>query len=86
MAEVTDTRVVELMTGRKIDLMFPHVAHRPAGSLLQISHVTTADARVRDVSLDLSAGEIVGVAGLVGCGKSEIGRAVLALTRSNPDR
>jgi ribose transport system ATP-binding protein len=67
------------MIGRKIDLMFPHVAHRPASSLLQVSHVTTADGRVRDVSLDLSAGEIVGVAGLVGCGKSEIGRAVFGL-------
>jgi ribose transport system ATP-binding protein len=78
-AEVTDTRVVELMTGRKIDLMFPLVAHRPAGSLLDVSHVTTADRRVRDVSLDLSAGEIVGVAGLVGCGKSEIGRAIFGL-------
>ena len=79
MAEFTDTRVVELMTGRQIDLMFPHVAHRPGGSLLQVSRVTTADGRVRDVSLDLRAGEIVGVAGLVGCGKSEIGRAVFGL-------
>jgi ribose transport system ATP-binding protein len=79
MADVADGRIVELMTGRKIDLLFPHVTHAPRDAVLQVSQLTTSDERVRDVSLKVHAGEIVGLAGLVGCGKSEIGRAIFGL-------
>jgi ribose transport system ATP-binding protein len=79
MADVSDMRLVELMTGRKLDLLFPEIKHRPGETLLEVSGLDTADGRVRDVSLKVHAGEIVGLAGLVGCGKSEIGRALFGL-------
>ncbi|MCO5065256.1 MAG: sugar ABC transporter ATP-binding protein [Rhizobiaceae bacterium] len=79
MADVSDKRLVELMTGREIDLLFPEMHHRPAKPLLEVSSLRTENGRVRDVSITVHAGEVVGLAGLVGCGKSEIGRAVFGL-------
>ena len=80
-AEANDERLLQLMTGRVISQVFPKIAHRPGRRLLEISALTTADRSVKDFSLKLHAGEIVGVAGLVGCGKSEVGRACIGLER-----
>jgi ribose transport system ATP-binding protein len=76
---VTETALVELMTGRKIDILFPQIPHRPTRNSLEVEHLTLADGTVTDVSLSAHAGEITGIAGLVGCGKSELIRAVYGL-------
>ena len=78
-AEVDDDRLLQLMTGRVISQVFPKIEYRPERPLLEISKVTTADDSVKDFSLVVRAGEIVGLAGLVGCGKSEVGRACFGL-------
>ena len=77
--EVTESALVELMTGRKIDILFPKIPHRPARKVLELDHLTLANGTVRDVSLFAREGEITGIAGLVGCGKSEVIRAVYGL-------
>lgn len=74
------SRLVELMTGRKIEAFYPEIAHAPAAPLLQIDDLTTGDGMIRDASLTLHAGEILGIAGLVGCGKSDLIRAVFGLS------
>jgi ribose transport system ATP-binding protein len=77
--DVSETELVELMTGRKIGVLFPKIEHKPAEKLLEIEHVTLTDRSVIDCSFHARAGEITGVAGLVGCGKSEIIRAIVGL-------
>jgi ribose transport system ATP-binding protein len=79
MAEADDERLLQLMTGRMITQIFPRVSYSPARMLLEVEAVSTADERVKNVSLAVRAGEIVGLAGLVGCGKSELGRACFGL-------
>lgn len=76
---VTESRLVELMTGRTVEALYPSVDHRPERPLLRVRDLTLADGRVVDVSLEARAGEIVGIAGLVGSGKSEVGRACFGL-------
>jgi ribose transport system ATP-binding protein len=76
--DASDEKLVELMTGRKIEAFFPHVVQRPGDLLLSVNGLTTGPL-VRDVSLTVSAGEIVGIAGLIGSGKSEVGRAIFGL-------
>jgi ribose transport system ATP-binding protein len=77
--DVSETELVELMTGRKIGVLFPTIPHLPGQKLLEVEHVTLSDRSVNDVSFYARAGEITGIAGLVGCGKSEIVRAIVGL-------
>lgn len=78
-AGVTETQLVEMMVGRPVSDLYPSVRHRPAATVLEASRLSSLDGRVRDVSIKLRAGEIVGLAGLVGCGKSEVGRLIFGI-------
>jgi ribose transport system ATP-binding protein len=77
--DVSDSALVELMTGRKIEVLFPHIEPRPGERFLEVVNLTLANDTVTDVSFHARAGEITGIAGLVGCGKSELVRAVYGL-------
>ena len=71
--------LIQMMSGRPISQVFPKVNYAPGETLLSVERLTTVDGAVRDVSLEVKAGEIVGIAGLVGCGKSEVARACYGL-------
>jgi ribose transport system ATP-binding protein len=78
-AAADEGRLIQMMSGRPISQVFPKVNYAPAETLLQVERLTTANGAVRDVSIEARAGEIVGIAGLVGCGKSELVRACYGL-------
>lgn len=73
--EVSDTDLVQFMTGRKIDLLFPRIRHEPGRTLLQAKGISLKDRSVADTDFEARAGEITGIAGLVGCGKSSLVRS-----------
>ncbi|MCA9100740.1 MAG: sugar ABC transporter ATP-binding protein [Planctomycetales bacterium] len=72
--------IVRAMVGREIDEFFPHVAHQIGEPLLNIRGLTGIDTP-SDVDLDVHRGEIVGIAGLVGAGRTELVRCVYGLDR-----
>jgi ribose transport system ATP-binding protein len=74
---VTDDTLVEMMAGRSLDQLFPTVATEPGRVRLRASGLS--NDVLDGVSFDVAAGEIVGIAGLVGSGKSEIGRVCFGL-------
>ncbi|MBO0663113.1 sugar ABC transporter ATP-binding protein [Jiella sp. MQZ9-1] len=78
-ATVTDGELVELMTGRRIDVLFPTITHTPGTPAIEVENLTTADGQVAGVDFVARAGEITGIAGLVGCGKSELVRAIYGI-------
>ncbi|MCF3934234.1 sugar ABC transporter ATP-binding protein [Acuticoccus sp. M5D2P5] len=80
-AGVAEGRLIELMTGREIAELFPEVRSEIGDVRLTIADLTTARHSVDAASLDVRAGEIVGLAGLVGSGKSEVMRAAFGLER-----
>jgi L-arabinose transport system ATP-binding protein len=74
-SDVDEAEVVRMMVGRDLGAMFIR-ERRPVGEVvLSLRHVTTDD--VRDVSFDVHAGEVVGLAGLVGAGRTELARAIV---------
>ncbi|WP_030913947.1 sugar ABC transporter ATP-binding protein [Streptosporangium amethystogenes] len=76
------SRVVALMTGREVEYVFPpRRAERVAGAeVLRVERLTVPGV-FADVSFSVRAGEIVGLAGLVGSGRSEIIEAVYGARR-----
>jgi len=77
--DVSERRLVELMTGRTIETLYPTIQRQEGPVMLQTEDLSLASGRVRNVSITVRAGEVVGLAGLVGSGKSEIGRAIYGL-------
>lgn len=78
----TQETLVELMTGRVVDQIFPEIKNNPGETLLDIKDLSVlngTEKTVDNVSINIKAGEIVGIAGLVGSGKSEIGRACFGI-------
>lgn len=73
-AETTQNDVIEMMLGRKMDEQFPARKPQKGDVLLRVSGLTARD--VHGVDLTVHAGEVVGLTGLVGAGKSEINKAL----------
>jgi ribose transport system ATP-binding protein len=84
--DVNGDDLVRLMTGRVIGQVFPTIESQPGDQRFAIEHLTTADRAVRNATISVRAGEIVGLAGLIGSGKSEIIRAAFGLERISGGR
>jgi ABC-type sugar transport system ATPase subunit len=78
-ASIDRGALVQMMIGRRLDEYFPaHVKAVPGEELLRVEELTSAPA-FRDVAFALRAGEVLGFAGLVGAGRSEIAQALFGL-------
>lgn len=77
--------LIEMMSGRSVEKIYPHITARPGRTVLEVQGLCTRSG-VRDASLEVRAGEVLGVAGLVGSGKSEVFRAIYGLERITAGR
>ena len=71
--------IVQAMVGRPIADLYERGARRVGEIALAVRGLTTA--RVRDVSFDVRSGEVVGLAGLMGAGRSELAEAIFGHDR-----
>jgi ribose transport system ATP-binding protein len=76
---VEPSGLVQAMLGRPLSALFPTIAHSPGRVLLTLEGVSCPDGLLSNVSIQVRAGEVVGLAGLVGSGKSDIGRVCYGL-------
>jgi ribose transport system ATP-binding protein len=71
--------LIRMMVGRDVDTSSHSTRSSSGPVVLSVTHLTTD--KLRDVSFELHAGEVLGVAGLVGAGRSELGAALFGLDR-----
>jgi len=77
--DVSNDQLIQEMVGRSVTRLYPEIRHSPKDEVFRADRLSTVDGRVRDVSFSVRRGEIVGIAGLVGSGKSELVRACFGL-------
>jgi ribose transport system ATP-binding protein len=75
---LSETALVEMMTGRRMDETYPHIARDPAPEAVMTIRGLKCWG-VAGVDIDVRRGEVLGVAGLVGSGKSRTFRAAMGL-------
>ena len=78
-SKVTRDDIIKLMVGREVTQMFPKL-EVPIGDVVLSVKNLTLEGRFRDVSFDLRKGEILGFAGLVGSGRSNVAETIFGVT------
>jgi ABC-type sugar transport system ATPase subunit len=73
-----EAALVELMIGRRLGEYFPGHLHAPGAERLRVEGLASP-GKFHDVSFTVAAGEVVGLAGLVGAGRSEVAAALFGL-------
>jgi ribose transport system ATP-binding protein len=84
-SELTPADVVHAIVGRKVEAAFewhPRTVDRSGAPLLEVRNLNVG-TRVRDVSFTAHGGEIIGLAGLMGSGRTELARALFGIDRIN---
>jgi ribose transport system ATP-binding protein len=82
-AALTMNQVIDAIVGKSMEQAFEwreRSVDRSAAPLLQVRNLSAGN-RVRDVSFDLYPGEILGLAGLMGSGRTELARAIFGIDR-----
>jgi rhamnose transport system ATP-binding protein len=72
--------MIRLMVGRELSAVFPKRAVARGAIVLEARGLCCSASGVRDASLQVHAGEILGLAGLVGSGRTELARVLFGLT------
>jgi ribose transport system ATP-binding protein len=75
-AQVPVNVLLENMVGRSVDRIFPKTAKPAEKEVLRVERLTSADDSFEDVSFTVHAGEIFGIAGIVGAGRTELVRGI----------
>ncbi len=76
--DVTRDELVRLMVGRTISNLFPKQEVQPGEIALKVDHLT-CDGIFEDISFEIHKGEILGMAGLVGAGRTDVARAIFGV-------
>ncbi|HEU4890044.1 MAG TPA: sugar ABC transporter ATP-binding protein [Vicinamibacterales bacterium] len=79
-SDVERGELIRLMVGREIAAVFPKEPIEIGEPVLEVEGLTSAAAGIRNVSLTVHRGEILGIAGLVGSGRTELARTMFGLT------
>jgi len=83
MAEVTNETLIRLMVGRELSSVFPKRKVKHGGVIFELRHLGSRSAGIRNIDLSVRAGEIVGVAGLIGAGRTELAKTIFGLEEAD---
>ena len=74
-SQITREQIIEKMVGRSLDMEYPPRAAKPGEVILEVKNLRRG-TRLSDISFSLHRGEILGIAGLVGAGRTELAEAL----------
>ena len=78
LADLSTNDIIRHMVGRELTSIYTRAPLPPGEELLRVQHLTR-EPLLKDISFSLRAGEIVGLAGLIGAGRTELCRALFGL-------
>jgi rhamnose transport system ATP-binding protein len=78
--DMNESKVIQLMVGREVSELYPKLEAKIGDVVLKVENLGLA-GQFTDISFEVKAGEIVGLAGLVGSGRSEIVRAIFGVDK-----
>ena len=78
--DTTEANVIQMMVGREVTELFPKSEPNVGEVVLSVKNLSS-EGLFEDISFEVRAGEIVGLAGLVGSGRSEIARAIFGIDK-----
>src|SRR5579884_3328851 len=78
--ELTTEEIIRQMVGRELKTLYPKSDVKPGEVILDVSHLTRRGV-FEDVSFKVRQGETLGLAGLVGAGRTEVARAIFGIDR-----
>jgi ribose transport system ATP-binding protein len=79
MQQITRQQMIEMMVGRKVENEFPKHYHEIGDVRLEVKNLNAKN--VNDVSFNVHAGEVLGITGLVGAGRTETARLIFGADR-----
>lgn len=83
---MTEAGLIKLMVGREVAQLYPPAESAPGKTVVSLRNLGCVASAVRNVTFDVRAGEVFGLAGLVGAGRTELARILFGLTpASNGD-
>ncbi|MCO4325659.1 D-xylose ABC transporter ATP-binding protein [Staphylococcus agnetis] len=73
--------IVKAMVGRELDEQYPKRQYQPEDIILKVAHLSNEKHQIKDVSFHLRKGEILGVSGLMGAGRTEMMRSLFGVDK-----
>ena len=82
-ADLTIEEIIRRMVGRELTNMYPSRDHEIGDELLRVEHLSARYQSIEDISFSLRKGEILGVAGLVGAGRTEVLETIFGMNEKS---
>ncbi|MHA3772268.1 sugar ABC transporter ATP-binding protein [Verrucomicrobiota bacterium sgz303538] len=79
-SSMNEAGLIKLMVGREVAAIYPPAESAPGEVVLSLKNVGCSGSGISNVSFDVRAGEVFGLAGLVGAGRTELARVLFGIT------